>query len=171
MPDSHQTASNENKTNIRMGVLSRIFLVLFMPDPRPPDPGPQTGLLKHFRRFWAIRLCLWYPVLVPNCGCSFGCIFIFLKVLYVFISFNCFSFDFNGSNWFKLLFGPIRLEIHKVSAQMVDSRSSPNRGIFLKLAHGLLGWGTTLRELKVPSGIAPLKKKLSLQTAAAKLHA
>ena len=74
---------------------------------------------------------------------------------------------FNGSNWFKLLFEPIRLELDQVSAQMVDSR--PESWHFWKLAHGLLGWGTTLRELKVPSGIAPPppKKKLSLQPAPA----
>ena len=93
--------------------------------------------------------------------------FNFFKVLYVFIRFNCFVLDFNGSNWFKLLFGPIRLELDQVSAQMVDS--GPESWHFWKLAHGLLGWGTTLRELKVPSGIAPLKNIyfLSLQTAAA----
>jgi len=41
-------------------------------------------------------------------------------------------------------------------------------GHFWKLAHGVLGWGTTLRELKVPSGSASLKKYiiLSIQTAA-----
>ena len=54
-------------------------------------------------------------------GCIFGGIN-FFKVLWFFISFNCFLLDFNGFNWFKLLFGPIRLEIHQVSAQMVDSR-------------------------------------------------
>ena len=90
--------------------------------------------------------------------CNSGASFKFFKVLYVFICFNCFLLDFNGFNWFKLLFGPIRLEIHQVSAQMVDSR--PESWHFWKLAHGLLGWGTTLRELKVPSGIAPLKKKI-----------
>jgi len=65
---------------------------------------------------------------------------------------------FNGFDWFKLLFEPIRLELDKFSAQMVDSR--PESLLFWKLAHGLLGWGTTLRELKVPSGIAPSKKKI-----------
>jgi len=42
----------------------------------------------------------------------------------------------------------------RTSAQMVDSR--PEAWHFGELAHGLLGWLTTLRELKVPSGIAPL---------------
>ena len=55
-------------------------------------------------------------------GCIFGGILYFFKVLYVFISFKCFLHGFNGSNSFKLLFGPIRLEIYRVSAQMVDSR-------------------------------------------------
>ena len=107
-------------------------------------------------------VCILHPTrgskLSYNRGCIFGGIFNFFKVLWFFISFNCFLFDFNGFNWFKLLFGPIRFEIHQVSAQMVDSR--PESWHFGKLAHGLLGWGTTLRELKVPSGIAPLKNKI-----------
>jgi len=55
---------------------------------------------------------------------------------------------FNCSNWFKLLFEPISLKLDQFSAQMVDSRSESWH--FWKLAYGLMGWGTTLRELKVP---------------------
>ena len=82
----------------------------------------------------------------------------FFKVVYVFICFNGFLHGFNGFNWFKLLFEPIRLELDQFSAQMVDSR--PESWHFWKLPNGLLGWVTTLRELKVPSGIAPLKKNI-----------
>jgi len=67
-----------------------------------------------------------------------------------------FLFVFSGLDSFKWLFEPIRLELDRVSAQMIDSR--PESLHFWKLLHGLLGWGTTLRELKVPSGIAPPKK-------------
>jgi len=70
--------------------------------------------------------------------------------------FLMFLHGFNGSDWFKWLFEPIRLEPDQFSAQMVDCR--PESWHFWKSAHGLLGWGTTRRELKVPSGIAPLKK-------------
>jgi len=85
--------------------------------------------------------------------CRFGGIFKFFKVLYVFMSFNCFYIGFNGFDWFKWLFEAIRLELDQVSGQMVDSRHESWH--FWKLAHGLLGWETILRELKVPSGIAP----------------
>ena len=34
----------------------------------------------------------------------------------------------------------------------------PDHDIYVNGAHGLLGWGTTRRELKVPSGIAPIRK-------------
>ena len=82
---------------------------------------------------------------------------IFLRFLWILIFFNVFLHGFNGFDWFKWLFEPIRLELDQVSAQMVGSR--PESWHFWKLAHGLLGWGTTLRELKVPSGIVPLNKK------------
>jgi len=85
-------------------------------------------------------------------------LFLIFKGFIGFEWFSLFLYGFNGFNWFKLLFEPIRLELDQFSAQMVDSR--PESGHFAKLAHGLLGWGTTLRELKVPSGIVPLKKKI-----------
>jgi len=90
--------------------------------------------------------------------CRFG------GILKFFIGFNHFSLVFNGFDWFKWLFEPIRLELDQVSAQMVDPR--PESWHFWKLAYGLLGWGTTLRERKVPSGIAPQKTKIKPQTAA-----
>ena len=42
--------------------------------------------------------------------------------------------------------------------QLKPSILDPNRNIHVNGAHGVLGWGTTRRELKVPSGIAPIRK-------------
>jgi len=107
----------------------------------------------------ASLIAFWQPLVCSafvNAAVFSEVFLIFVKVLLFFIRFNRFLHGFNCFNWFKLLFEPIRLELDRVSAQMVDSR--PESWHFGKLAHGLLGWGTTLRELKVPSGMAPLKE-------------
>jgi len=85
----------------------------------------------------------------------FGDTFKVFKVLWVLI-FLFILLVFSSLNLFKWLFQPIHLELDQVSAQMVDFR--PESWHFWKSAHGLLGWGTTRRELKVPSGTTPLKK-------------
>jgi len=96
-------------------------------------------------------------IFISHPGCIFGDIFNFLNVFIDFDIFNVFylvlmvSIGLNG----YLSREPIRLELDEFSDQMVDSRSESWH--FWKLAYGLLGWGTTLRELKVPSEIVPLK--------------
>jgi len=112
---------------------------------------PHLQGLMHWFSCWENHIYIYIYIYIPVC--RFRGIIKFFKVLYVFIC--SILHGFNSFNWLKRLFEPIRLELDQFSAQLVDSRSESWH--FWKLACGLLGWGTTLRELKVPSGIAPLK--------------
>ena len=50
-------------------------------------------------------------------------------------------------------YGPICIKF-----QLKPPILEPYRDIYVKWAYGLLGWGTTLREPEVPSGIACIRK-------------
>jgi len=133
---------------------------------RSPEPGPgpwypapvckfterevgitQIGRVLSLRFPWdLVRGCIFRGILYFLRFYRFLSVLIdFYMVLMVLIGLNCYLNRY-ASNWTKF--------------QLKWSVLDPNRGIFGKSAHGLLGWGTTLRELKVPSGIAPLKKNI-----------
>jgi len=116
--------------------------VMFETNPTGPAQGLKRRTSSKTKLF---NWCLKFPVVFRSAVSEV----LFFKVLFCFIALNCFYLCFNGFEWFKWLFEPIRLELDQVSAQMVDPPSES-----WHLVHGLLGWGTTLRELKVLSGIA-----------------
>jgi len=106
-------------------------------------PGPTSGQKTIKNK--SLAGSIYFP------GCIFGCFLMFYKCLSVFIDFYMVlmvSIGLNGylnryaSNW--------------TNFQLKWSILDPNRGILGNWSMGYWGVGTTLRELKVPSGIAPL---------------